>query len=77
MITRAQKQSLVQITDPDFQAGFEEAQEPYYADCGIHTDLGLVDVVRAMLTEVAVEMGLSEQQLRRSIGFIIGILSRS
>lgn len=67
----------VQITDQDFQAGFEEAQEPYYADCSIRTDMDLVEVVRAMLTEYAVEMGLSEQQLRRSTGFIIGILSRS
>ena len=77
MATRIKVQSLVQITDPDFQAGFEEAQEPYYADCRIRTDIGLVEVVRAMLTEYAVEMGLSEQQLRRSTGFIIGILSRS
>lgn len=76
MTTYARLQPLVQITDPDFQAGFEEAQEPYYADCGIRTDMGLVEVVRAMLTEVAVERGLSEQQLRRSTGFIIGILSR-
>jgi hypothetical protein len=75
MTIQARTQPLVQITDPDFQAGFEEAQEPYYADCGIHTDIGLVEVVRAMLTEYAVEMGLSEQQLRRSTGFIIGILS--
>ena len=37
---------------------------------------GLVEIVRATLTEVAVENGLSEQQLRRSTGFIIGILSR-
>ena len=64
------------MTDPDFQAGFEEAQEPYYADCGICTDMGLIEVVRAMLTEVTVESGVSEQQLRRSTGFIIGILSR-
>ena len=77
MTMQARMQPLVQITDPDFQAGFEEAQEPYYSDCGIRTDMGLVEVVRAMLTEVAVEMGLSEQQLRRSTGFIIGILSRS
>ena len=77
MATQARLQPLVQITDPDFQAGFEEAQEPYYADCGIRTDMGLVEIVRAMLTEYAIEMGLSEQQLRRSIGFIIGILSRS
>jgi len=70
-------QPLVQVTDPDFQAGFEEAQEPWYADCRVRTDMGLVEVVRAMLTEYAVEMGLSEQQLRRSTGFIIGILSRT
>jgi hypothetical protein len=70
-------QLLVQITDPDFQVGFEEAQEPCYADCRIRTDMGLVEVVRAILTEYALEMGLSEQQLRRSTGFIIGILSRS
>jgi hypothetical protein len=77
MTTQARTQPLVQITDPDFQTGFEEAQEPDYADCGIRTDMGLVEVVRAMLTEVAVESSLSEQQLRRSTGFIIGILSRS
>ncbi len=77
MTTQARLQPLVQITDPDFQAGFEEAQEPYYADCRIRTDMGLVEVVRAMLTEYPVEMGLSEQQLRRSTGFIIGILRRS
>jgi hypothetical protein len=66
----------VQITNTDFQAGFEEAQEPYYAGCSIRTDIGLVEVVRAMLTEVAVERGFSEQQLRRGTGFIFGILSR-
>jgi hypothetical protein len=77
MTTRIKLQSLVQITDLDYQADFEEAQEPHYADCGIRTDMGLVEVIRAMLTEVAVEMGLSEQQLRRSTGFIIGILSRT
>ena len=76
MVAHAQIQPLVQITDPDFQAGFEEAQEPYYADCGIRTDMGLVEVIRSMLTEVAVESGLPEQQLRRSTGFIIGILSK-
>lgn len=76
MVIQPQMQPLVQITDLDFQAGFEEAQEPCYADCSIRTDMGLVEVVRAMLTEYAVEMGLSEQQLRRSTGFIIGILSR-
>ena len=68
--------SLVQITDAGFAAGYEEAQEPYSADCGIYTDMGLVGLVRGMLMEYAVEMGLSEQQLRRSTGFIIGILKR-
>jgi len=48
---------------------------PCFADCSIQTDMGLVEIVQAMLTEVAVERGLSEQQLRRSTGFIIGILS--
>jgi hypothetical protein len=74
MTTRAQP--LVQITDPDFAAGFDEAQLPCYADCAFGTDIGLVETVQAMLTEYTVEMGLSEQQLRRSTGFIIGILSR-
>ena len=60
MATHARLQPLVQITDPDFRAGFEEAQEPYYADYGIRTDMGLVEVVRAMLTGYAVEMGFSE-----------------
>ena len=46
MATHARLQPLVQITDPDFRAGFEEAQEPYYADYGIRTDMGLVEVVR-------------------------------
>jgi hypothetical protein len=76
MTTHTNVPPLMHITDPDFAAGYEEAQEPYYADCSIRTDIGLVDVVRATLTEVAVERGLSEQQLRRSTGFIIGILSR-
>jgi hypothetical protein len=76
MSARIRLQPLVQITDQDFQVGFEETQEPYYADFAIHIDMGLVEVVPAMLTEVAVESGLSEQQLRCSTGFIIGILSR-
>ena len=77
MTMHARLQPLVQITDQDFRADFEEVQEPYYADCGIRTDMGLVEVVRPILTECAVEMGLSEQQLRRSAGFIIGISIRS
>ena len=60
MATHARLHPLVQITDPNFQAGSEEAQEPYYADCRIGTDMSLVEVIRAMPTEYAVEMGLSE-----------------
>ena len=67
---------LVLIIDPDFAAGFDETQLPCHAGCAFRTDMSLVETVRAMLTEYAVEMGLSEQQLRRSTGFIIGILSR-
>jgi hypothetical protein len=76
MTTHTNVPPLVQITDPDFAAGYEEAQLPYYADCVFGTDLNLVETVRGTLTEYAVEMGLTEQQLRRSTGFIIGILSR-
>ena len=76
MTTHTNVSPLVQITDPDFAAGYEEAQLPCYADCAFRTDLGLVETERAMLTEYAVEMGLSEQQLRQSTGFIIGLLSR-
>ena len=76
MTTHTNVPPLVRITDPDFASGYEEAQLPYYADCAFRTDLGLVETVRGMLTEYAVEMGLTEQQLRRSTGFIIGILSR-
>jgi hypothetical protein len=35
MSPQAQVQLLVQITNPDLQAGFEEEQETYYADCGM------------------------------------------
>jgi len=76
MAKQIRTQPLVQITDPDFAAGFDEAQLPCYAGCTFRTDMSLVETVRAMLTEFAVEMGLSEEQLRRSTGFIIGILSR-
>jgi hypothetical protein len=76
MTTHTNVSPLVQITDPDFAAGYEEAQLPCYADCAFRTDLSLVETVRAMLTEYAVEIGLPEQQLRQSTGFIIGILSR-
>jgi len=76
MATQTKMQPLVQIIDLDFAAEYQEAQLPCYADCAFRTDLGLVETVRAMLTEYAVEMGFSEQQLRRSTGFIIGILSR-
>ena len=76
MAKQIRTQPLVQIADPDFAAGFDEAQSPCYAGWAFRTDIGLVEKVRAMLTEYAVEMDPSEQQLRRSTGFIIGILSR-
>jgi hypothetical protein len=76
MAKQINTQPLVKITDPDFAAGFDEAQLPCYADCAFRTDMSLVEVVRAMLTEYAVEVGLSEQKLRHSTGLIIGILSR-
>jgi len=38
--------------------------------------MGLVEAMRAMLTEVAVERDISEQQLQRSTSFITGILSQ-
>jgi len=72
MTIQARTQPLVQITDPVFRAGFEEAQEPYYADCGIRTHMGPVEIVYAMLTEVAVERGLSEQQLRVARALSLG-----
>jgi len=76
MTTHINVLPLMHITDPDFAAGYEEARLPCYADCRIRSDTSLVEVIRAMLTEVVVERGLSERQLRRSTGFIIGILSR-
>lgn len=76
MAKQIRTQPLERISDPDFAAGFDEAQLPCYASCTFRTDMSLVETVRALLTEYAVEMGLSEQQLRRSTGFIIGILSR-
>jgi hypothetical protein len=33
MAKQIRTQPLVQITDPDFAAGFDEAQLPCYADC--------------------------------------------
>ena len=75
MTTSSRVNTIVQTTDPDFLTGFEEAHEPYCADCHIRTDLWLAETVQAMLTEVAVESGLSDQQLQRSTGFIIDILS--
>jgi hypothetical protein len=76
MPIRALRPLFGQITDPDFQVGFEESYEPVYADSGISIDMGLVEIVRAMFTEVTVERGLTEQQLRCSTGFIMGILRR-
>jgi hypothetical protein len=55
-------------------AGYEEASLPCYADYAFRTDMGRVEIVRAMFTEYATEMVLLEQHLRRSTGFIIGIM---
>lgn len=64
-------QPLLEIMDHDFAAGYEEAQLAYFADC-----MSLIETARAMHTEYLVEIGLSEQQLRQSTGFIIGIPNR-
>jgi hypothetical protein len=41
MATRIKLQPLVQITDPQFAAGYKEAQLPCYTDCAFRTDMGL------------------------------------
>ncbi len=45
MTTHTNVPPLVRITDPDFASGYEEAQEPYFADCTFCTDMGLVEVI--------------------------------
>lgn len=76
MTTHTNEPPLVRITDPEFASGYAEAQEPCFADFTFCTDMHLMKEIRAMLMEYAVEMGRSEQQLRRSTGFIIGIQSK-
>jgi hypothetical protein len=49
--------SLVTITDPDVQNGYEEALSPYFHDCRICTDFDLIDAIKGMLTEMAEEGG--------------------
>ena len=66
---------LITIADPVVQNGYEEASLPYFSDCRIRTDLDLIDVIKAMLTEIAEEGHLTEQVLKRNTGFILGILS--
>lgn len=63
------------LTDPDVKRGYEEALSPYYSDCGLKTDLDLIEVIRAMLTEIAEEGHLTEEVLKSNTGFILGILS--
>ncbi len=75
MATQTRTQPLVEITDPDCMSGYEEAQLPCFRDCKLRTDLSLVEAIRGFLTEIAVEGRLTEQLLRRSTGFLIGILS--
>ena len=73
MAIRLKQVSLVTITDPVVQNGYEEALSPYFSDCRIHTDL--IDTIKGMLTEIAEEGHLTEQVLRQNTGFILGILS--
>ncbi len=40
------------------------------------TDQAVVDVILSMLTEIAEEGTLTEQQLWRNAGFIVGMLSK-
>ena len=70
-------QPLVQLTDPDFKNGYEEAQLPWYHDCKFKTDLALVDAIKSFLTEIAEEGQLTEQVIKHNTGFIIGILGRA
>jgi hypothetical protein len=67
--------SLVTITDPDVQNGYEEALSPYFHDCRICTDFDLIDAIKGMLTEMAEEGHLTERVLKHNTGFILGILS--
>jgi hypothetical protein len=41
MTIRLKQSSLVTITDPVVQNGYEEALSPYFSDCRIHTELDL------------------------------------
>ena len=66
--------AILEITDPDCKSGYEEANEPRYRNCGLRTDLDLVEVLKGLLTEIAEEGWLTEQLLKRQTGFIIGIL---
>ena len=40
------------------------------------TDQAVVNVIRSMLTEIAEEGTLTEHQLWRSAGFLVGMLSK-
>jgi hypothetical protein len=75
MTIRLNQFSLVTITDPVVQNGYEEALSPFFSDCRIHTDLDLIDTIKGMLTEIAEEGHLTERVLRHNIGFILGVLS--
>ena len=75
MTIRLKQFSLVTITDPVVQNGYEEALLPSFSDCGLHTDLVLIEAIREMLTEIAEEGHLTEQVLKHNTGFLLGILS--
>ena len=67
--------SLVSITDPVVENGYEEALLPFFHECRICTDLDLIEAIKGMLTEIAEEGNLSERVLKHNTGFILGILS--
>jgi len=60
MATQLKQSSLVTITDPVVQNGYEEALSRYFHDCRIRTDLDLIDAIKGMLTEMAEEGHLTE-----------------
>jgi hypothetical protein len=55
MTTTARLAALVTIVDADFRAVYQQARSPQFADCRICIDHALVELIRAMLTEVSEE----------------------
>jgi hypothetical protein len=75
MVIKLKQVSLVTITDPVVENGYEEAHLPYFHDCRIRTDFDLIEAIRGMLTEIAEEGHLTEHVLKHNTGFLPGILS--